>query len=64
MPTAKSKWVYGALHRAVIQVYRREESYGVRDISMDTLDDLIEWQLHFDKTHDHMSKPVQWYVLR
>ena len=44
------------------QVYRRPESYDVRDIRTDTLDALIAWQLLFDATCDRTSKPAQWYV--
>ena len=49
------------LLRDVIQVYRRRESYDVRDIHMGTLNALIAWQLHRD-TRDQTSEPAQWYV--
>ena len=60
--TPRAACSQGVLQRDVIQVYWREESYGVRDIHMSTLVALIAWQLHSDATQQRTSKPAQWYV--
>ena len=49
----------GSLPHDLIQVYRRAESYHVRDIRMSTMKALIAWQLTRDAKRRHTSKTAQ-----